>query len=469
MNTNIDKIPPQDIDAERSVIGSCFVSVEALDTAMELLEPDNFYTTTNRLVFIAIQNLYNLDIGIDIVTTAQELRRKEWIEQIGGEVYLSELLENISTSPKIKSHCEILVEKSKLRDLGKIANEAHQAIFNPDADSNKIISSMDYKLVEMVNNSKKHDTVHVKDVLPEVYKSMEEAKKGKKTGVTTGFKILDEKMGVYQNGDLYIIAGRPSMGKSSFMLNSAYNSSKITGKNVLIFSLEMSNAKLVTRLVSAASKIDSTRIKYGNISEKETLVLNGASGDVHSSGVWINDNPRLNIYQIRTICNRMKRKHDISAVFIDYLQMVAKTGEVDSKPQETALISNVGKVIAKDLNIPVIELSQLSRDIEKRPNKRPVLSDLRWSGDIEQDADVILFPYRDWVYNKKSDPKQAEIIIGKNRDGNIGTITNFKFEKEITSFVEVDPLEIDAMDFTIPQEEDNGPIQERIDWTKRYD
>ena len=463
---NNQKIPPQSLDTEKSVLGSCIVSKDALEIAIEALSPDDFYTIQHRKIFIAIQNLYNLDLPVDIVTLPDELEKRGLIDEVGGVAYISHLIEDISTSTMPKKWCDILITKRKLRNYIQLFTEASNNCFSNDANPEKIISSVDYKLIEIVNNDKKYETVHIKDVVPEFYKNIEDRKKGKTSGITTGFKTLDEKMGVYENGDLYIIAARPSMGKSSFMLNSAYAASAITKTPVLVFSLEMSRQKLATRLISSESRVDSDKIRHGKLSKIEFNQISIAGEAVCQSGVWVNDDPRLNIYQIRTICNRMKRKYDIGLVLIDYLQMVAETGEKDGKPQETALISNVGKVIAKDLNIPVVELSQLDRNVEKRHDKRPMLSDLRWSGDIEQDADVVLFLYRPWVYNKKEDPQKTELIIAKNRDGNTGILDNFVFEKEITTFRELSENEIENNDFTI--ENMNNEAEQTEIWQNKF-
>lgn len=432
----INKIPPQELAVEKTILGSMLIDRAAVDTAMELLNEDCFYSTANRNIFICMQILSRLDIVIDLITLLDELKRKEWLDAVGTEVYLAELTEEVSTTRNIETHCRILIEKMKLRKLITLSQNTMDQCFN-NINPDDVINEFDKALIEITDMDIDNKSDHISEITPVVMEEVYEARKGQNAGITTGFIKLDETIGYMQGGDYIIMAGRPSMGKTALAMNIASNCAVIANKPVLIFSLEMSKSKLIKRMFSSECEINGTKLRTGNIDDVEYKKMGEQKKEMDAYPIYIKDKG-YTIYQIRTIINRYYRKHGVRLVVIDYLQLMRDTGLYGpNRRLEIGERSRVLKMVAKDLNIPIIALCQLSRKPEERTqkNKRPLMSDLKEAGEIEQDADIIMFLFRGFVYGLTENPEEAELIIGKARDGPIGTI-DLRFKLRYSKFSE---------------------------------
>lgn len=431
---------PRALDIEKSVLGSMLVSHNALELGIELLSECCFYSVVHKNIFNCIRNLYFDDITPDILTVAEEVKKSITKDTIENEYYLSELVENTPTSPQIEPYCKILIEKAELRELIILSCETSNAAFSPDANSIDIISNIDRNLLEITENNKINRTHHLRNIIPGALDDIEQAYKSDYTGLVTGFEKLDKTIGCIQRKDYIVLAGRPSMGKTTLALNIAMNIEKLNDTPILIFSLEMSKEKLISNMLAAECLIDSLKIRTGNLTKNDFKDLARSSGDLANKNIYINDDSELNAYQMRTIINRHLRKYNIGLVIIDYLQLMTDTGRFkpEYKRQEIGERSRILKATAKKTGVPIILLSQLSREIEKRPKKfqRPFMSDLKESGNIEEDADIIMFVHRPYLYGDSMDPEETELIIGKSREGPIGTI-NLYFKIKHSLFKDV--------------------------------
>ena len=422
----LGKVPPHDIEAEQAVIGSMLTDKDAVISSIESLKPEDFYREDHKAIYTAIFDLYNRGEPIDIITVKSELATENKLEEIGGIEYLAELPEKVPTTANIEKYIKIVEEKSTLRNLIKTANEIITLGYDPIGEVEPIMDQAEKKIFNIMQKRNQKGYAEIKDVLVESFAELEKLYNQKQhvTGITTGFIDLDYKTAGIHNSDLILIAARPAMGKTAFALNLATNAA-IRGKvPVVIFSLEMSKEQLVNRVLCSEALVDSNKVRTGKLEEEDWVKLAGALGPLSESQIYIDDTPGISIAEIRAKCRKLKLEKNIGMVVIDYLQLVQGSGNKrSSREQEISEISRSLKILAKELNIPVIALSQLSRAPEQRPDHRPMLSDLRESGAIEQDADIVMFLYRDDYYNQDTDKKGiAEVIIAKHRGGSTGTV-----------------------------------------------
>ena len=423
----LGKVPPHDIEAEQAVLGSCLTDKDAVMDAVEKLKPESFYREDSKLIFEAIFNLYNRSEPIDLVTVKDELTSMGSFENIGGYEYLATLPDKVPTTTNVQKYIEIVEEKSTLRNLIKTANEIIELGYNPTEEVDSIMAGAEKKIFDIMQKKNQKSYTPIKDVLIESFTKLEELynQKSKITGVPTGFADLDDKTAGLHGSDLILIAARPAMGKTAFALNIAAHAAIRENVPVAVFNLEMSKDQLVNRMLCMEAMVDSNKVMTGKLDEDDWSKLASVVGPMSDAGIYIDDTPGISITEIRTKCRKLKMEKNIGLVVIDYIQLIQGSGsrKNGSREQEIAEISRSLKILAKELNVPVIALSQLSRAVESRPDHRPMLSDLRESGSIEQDADIVMFLYRDDYYNPDSEEKDiSEVIIAKHRAGSTGTI-----------------------------------------------
>ena len=422
----LGKVPPHDIEAEQAVLGSMLTDKDAVISAIEVLKEEDFYRTDNRAIYEAILNLYNRAEPIDIITVKAELESIGKFEQVGGLTYLVSLPDKVPTTANAMKYIKIVEEKSTLRNLIKTANEIIELGYDPTEDVEDIMESAEKKIFDIMQNKDKKGYAPIQDILVESFNQLEELYNRKQhiTGVPSGFIELDYKTAGFHGSDLVLIAARPAMGKSAFALNIATNAAVRANVPVVIFSLEMSKEQMVNRILCSEAMVDSNKVRTGKLEEDDWTKLAGSIGPLSDSEIYIDDTPGISVSEIRAKCRKLKLEKNIGMVLIDYLQLVQGSNKRNgSREQEISEISRSLKILAKELNVPVIALSQLSRAVEQRPDHRPMLSDLRESGAIEQDADIVMFLYRDDYYNKESEKKDiAEVIIAKHRGGSLGTV-----------------------------------------------
>ena len=423
----LGKVPPHDIEAEQAIIGSMLTDKDAVISAIEVLKEEDFYREDNRAIYSAILNLYNRAEPIDIITVKAELEAMGKFEQVGGLEYLAELPEKVPTTANAQKYIKIVEEKSTLRNLIKTANEIIELGYDPTEEVEDIMENAEKKIFNIMQEKNQKGYSPLKDVLVESFNKLEELYNRKQhiTGVPTGFTELDYKTAGLHGSELILIAARPAMGKSAFVLNIAANAAIKAKTPVVIFSLEMSKEQMVNRILCSEAMVDSNKVRTGKLEEDDWVKLAGAIGPLSEADIYIDDTPGISITEIRAKCRKLKLEKNIGLVIIDYLQLVqgSNNRKNGSREQEISEISRSLKILAKEIGVPVIALSQLSRAVEQRPDHRPMLSDLRESGAIEQDADIVMFLYRDDYYNKDSEKKDiAEVIIAKHRGGSTGTI-----------------------------------------------
>ena len=423
----LGKVPPHDIDAEQAVLGSMLTDKDAVIAAIETLKEDAFYRDDNRLIYQAILNLYNKSEPIDIITLKDELESMGKFEQVGGFEYLANLPEKVPTTANVQKYIKIVEEKSVLRNLIKTANEIIELGYNPSEDVEDIMDGAERKIFDIMQSKNQKGYTSIKDALVESIMNLEQLynRKQSVTGVPTGFIQLDYKTAGLHGSEFILVAARPAMGKSAFALNIAANAALRANVPVAIFSLEMSKEQMVTRILASEAMIDSNKIRTGKLDEEDWEKVANTIGPLSEAEIYIDDTPGITVMEIRTKCRKLKMEKNLGLIVIDYLQLIQGSGKraSGSREQEIAEISRSLKILAKELNVPVIALSQLSRAVEQRPDHRPMLSDLRESGSIEQDADLVMFLYRDDYYNKESEKKDiAEVIIAKQRSGTLGTV-----------------------------------------------
>ncbi len=434
---NLKQFLPSNIEAEKSLLASILISQDALYDALSKLSPDDFYQPSNRLIYEAILNLSKSGKAIDLVIISEELSKTDKIDEIGGVGYLAEVADFVPTPSIAESYIEIIKEKSLLRKIITASNELLLDGYNGKFSAEELLSEAERKIFNIASYKLNDELVPVAEYTNDVANELEKLHKSKGSdlsGISTGFGKLDEMTSGLQNGDLIIIAGRPGMGKTSFALNIAQYASLDAAKNVAFFSLEMSRKQLVFRLVSSIGKIDSYLIRTGRFKNDQWTTITDALDRLSAAKLYIDDTPSTATMQIAAKCRKAKLQHGLDLIIIDYLQLI-KMREKERKDLEISETTRSLKIMAKELNVPVILISQLNRAPEARDNKRPRASDLRESGAIEQDADLILFVYRDSFYkrDKENDDKTAEIIIGKQRNGPVGTV-KLVFINEYTSF-----------------------------------
>ena len=421
----LGRIPPHNIDAEQSVLGAMILDREAIVTAMEIIRGEDFYKEAHREVFEAMMALYNREEPVDLVTLSEELTQRQTLDAIGGITYLASLSSAVPTTTNVKYYSKIVEEKSILRRLIKASSEILEKGYQAEEEINLILDQAEKNIFDIVQKRSQEGFTPIKDVLLESIQKMEELfqNKGSITGITTGFADLDRRTSGLQRSDLVLIAARPSMGKTAFALNVAQNAALKGGASVAIFSLEMSKEQLVQRMLSAESHIEIQKIRTGSLSEDEWTRLARAMGPLAQAKIYIDDTPSITIMEMKAKCRRLKMEQGLDMIMIDYLQLMSGDGKSESRQQEISAISRALKGLAREMDCPVVALSQLSRAPEMRADHRPILSDLRESGAIEQDADIAMFLYRDEYYHPDSEKKNiGEVIIAKQRNGATGTI-----------------------------------------------
>ena len=422
----LGRIPPHDIEAEQAIIGSMLTDKDAVIAAIEILREQDFYREDNRIIYSAILNLYNRSEPIDIITLKAELKSMGKLEAVGGLEYIVQLPDRVPTTSNVEQYIKIVEEKSMLRALIKTADELITLGYDPTQEVEQVIDTAEKKIFEVMQKKNQKGYSSMKDILIDTFTQLEQLYNQKEmiTGVPTGFADLDYRTSGLHNSDLTLVAARPAMGKSAFALNIATHAA-VRGKvPVAIFSLEMSKEQMANRILCSEAMVDSAKVRTGKIDDEEWGKLAAASGELSEAGIYIDDTPGISVMEIRAKCRKMKLEKNIGLVVIDYLQLVQGSNRKGgSREQEIAEISRSLKILAKEINVPVIALSQLSRAPEQRVDHRPMLSDLRESGSIEQDADIVMFLYRDDYYNEDTDKKNiAEVIIAKHRSGATGTV-----------------------------------------------
>ncbi|KRE89797.1 replicative DNA helicase [Paenibacillus sp. Soil766] len=441
-NMFMDRVPPQNIEAEQAVIGAILIHGDALITAMERITSDDFYRGSHQRIFEAIVELAEAQEPIDLITLTALLQNKQQLEEIGGVTYLSELANSVPTAANIDYYAAIVEEKSMLRRLIRTATQIVSDGYANEDNVGMMLSDAEKKILEISQRRSSTGFVVIRDVLMEVFEKVEQlySNKGGSTGIPSGFIDLDKMTSGFQRSDLIILAARPSVGKTAFALNVAQNVGVRAKETVAIFSLEMGAAQLVQRMVCAEANVDANRMRTGNLEGDDWEKLTMAIGALSEANVYIDDTPTITVADIRAKCRRLQQEKGLGMILIDYLQLIAGRGGKggDNRQQEVSEISRTLKQIARELNVPVIALSQLSRGVEQRQDKRPMMSDLRESGSIEQDADIVAFLYRDDYYDKESEKKNIiEIIIAKQRNGPVGTV-ELAFLKQFNKFVNMD-------------------------------
>ena len=433
----IKRILPHSPEAEQSVIGSMIMSRDAIVEASEIITGADFYQQQYGIVFEAMIELHDEGKAVDLITLQERLKEKDLPPEISSMEFVRDLLSAVPTSANVKYYAEIVAEKSMLRKLIKTTEEITNACYLGKEKTQDILEVTEKKIFDLVQNRGSEEFVPIRQVVLNAIEKIEKASRsqGSVTGIPTGFIDLDYKMSGFQPSDLILVAARPSMGKTAFVLNIAQYMAFHNDVTAAIFSLEMSKEQLVNRLLALESKVDSQNIRTGNLEDEEWAKLIEGANIIGKSNLIIDDKPGISISELRSKCRKYKMEHNLGVIFIDYLQLMTGSGRSESRQQEISEISRSLKALARELNVPVVALSQLSRAVEQRPDHRPMLSDLRESGAIGQDADVVMFIYRDDYYNKDSENKNiAEIIIAKQRNGPIGTV-NLVWLPNYTKFV----------------------------------
>ncbi len=422
----LKRIMPHSTEAEQSVIGSMIIDPDAIIIAAEIIGAEDFYNKQYGVLFDTMVELHDKGEPVDLVTLQNKLKEKDVPPEVSSLEFIRELITAVPTSANVKRYAGIVAEKSTLRRLIRVNEEIANACYVGKDSLEDILSDTEKKVFDLVQRRNSGEFVPIRKIVLDAMDTIEKAShnKGNVTGVATGFLDLDYKTAGMQPSDLILIAARPSMGKTAFVLNIAEYVAFRQGKTVAIFSLEMSKEQLVNRLFSMEAKVDSQHLRTGNLSDAEWEKLIESAGEIGRSNLIIDDTPGISIPELRSKCRKYKLEHNLEMVIIDYLQLMSGSSRsTDSRQQEISDISRSLKALARELKVPVIALSQLSRAVEQRPDHRPMLSDLRESGAIEQDADVVMFIYRDDYYNKDTDRQGiAEIIIAKQRNGPIGTV-----------------------------------------------
>ncbi len=434
--TPVMKIPPNDINAEEATLGCMIFDGDGLTVGIENLNSDEFYKPNNKVVFDAMRDLYNAGKPVDIVTLSSKLNEMGVMEKIGGVEYLAMLSTSVSTSTNIKSYIEIIKNASIRRKLIKITGDVQELSYQGNETIDYIIDVAEKSIFNLIENRDSNDFSPISEVLVTAIDKIQDLSKNKGgvTGLPTGFIDIDNQTAGFQRSDLILIAARPSMGKTAFALNIAQYLGVNKKMSVAIFSLEMSKEQLINRMICSEALINAQNLRTGNLSNDDWEKLVESIEPISNSRIYIDDTPGISATELRAKCRKLKLEKGLDAVFIDYLQLMVSGKRSESRQQEVSEISRTLKAIAREIDAPVIALSQLSRGVEQRHDKRPMLSDLRESGAIEQDADVVAFLYRDEYYHADSEEKNiAEVIIAKQRNGPTGTI-KLRWFGEYTKF-----------------------------------
>jgi len=432
----IERLPPQNIEAEQSVLGSLLIDPDAVTRVAAILKASDFYRESHKLIYQAISNLHERDEAADFITVSDELIRQGQLEEVGGASYLTYLINAVPTSIHAEYYAHIVQRTSTLRRLIEAASQIGNLAYEEADDVEDVLDRAEQILFGVSARRIARDLIPLRQLLGDYFERIEylSQHQGELIGVPSGFADLDKLLGGFQRSDLVILAGRPSMGKTSLALSMGLNAAKKYHQNIAIFSLEMSCEQLVQRFVSAETGIDSQRLRLGLVADHEWPKFIQATGLLSELNIFIDDTPAVSVLEMRTKARRLASEHALDLIIVDYLQLMRGSGRAENRVQEVSDISRGLKALARELNIPVLALSQLSRAVESRQDKRPLLSDLRESGSIEQDADVVMFVYREDMYDENTDKKNiAEINIAKHRNGPTGKIHLF-FRKELAQF-----------------------------------
>jgi replicative DNA helicase len=435
------KIPPQNIDAEKSLLGAVLIDEETLADITEHVTLKDFYDKRHSVIYDAMMRLYEKRKPVDLLTLTDELKRKKELEDVGGSAYLTELTNYVPTSAHAESYAEIVAQKAVRRRLIKASGEISEMGFNEDSTTQELLQQAEAELFSVSDQSLKQDLVSIESILTESFDRMEELhrNKGQLRGVRTGYRDLDNMTAGLQRSDLIILAARPAMGKTTLVTNLAYNVATIAKQPVLFFSLEMSKEQLVDRMLADASGVDAWNIRTGNLSDDDFSKLSDAMGEMAEAPIYIDDTPGVSVLEMRTKARRAAHEQPLGLIIVDYLQLMQGSGrDSGNRVQEVSEISRGLKLLARELNVPVIALSQLSRSVESRTPQIPQLSDLRESGSIEQDADIVMFIYREAYYNPETDRENiTDLIIAKHRNGPTGKVELY-FHPERLRFMSLD-------------------------------
>lgn len=442
-----DRVPPQNIEAEQSVLGAMLIEKEAIPKVMEILRDTDFYREAHRVIFNAMLELYNKNEAVDMITVTEILKRDNKLEDVGGIAYVTSLANTVPTAANVTYHASIIEEKSILRQLVSVSTQIASMGYEANDDVKNIIDSAESKILEISNRKKTADFTPINEIVLDSFKSIEVLMGNKNglTGLPTGFEDLDNLTSGLHGSDFIILAARPSMGKTAFALNVVQNvairaAKKVGGapKTVAFFSLEMSKEQLVQRMLCAEANIDSQRLRIGELRDEDWAMLINTADTLSSANIYIDDTAGITAMDMRSRARRLKAEHGLDLIVVDYLQLMQGSGKKNNsgdRQQEVSEISRSLKALARELDVPVIALSQLSRSVEARQVKRPMLSDLRESGSLEQDADIVAFLYREDYYNPETENKNiTELIIAKHRNGPVDTVNLF-FHKQYTKFV----------------------------------
>nr|WP_330408016.1 replicative DNA helicase [Vallitalea guaymasensis] len=425
MDAEIKGLPPYSLEAEQSVIGSMILDREAIATGSESLMPDDFYQPDLKVIFEAIIDLYNKNKAVDLVTLENKLKDEGVLDQIGGINYLSKLAVAVPTSAHIKNYAQIVKEKAVLRKLIKTSREIIDESYDGKNKLEDVLNGAEEKIFNIMQDRRTEEFSSIKDLVVPTLNKIETIHKnqGKVTGIPTGFIDLDYKTAGLQPSDLVLIAARPSMGKTAIALNMAQHAAIKENAATAIFSLEMSKEQLVNRLLCSEAMVDAQKVRTGDLEDEDWAKIASGSSVLSNAPIYIDDTPGITVSEMKAKCRKLKLEKGLDLILIDYLQLMSGNGKTESRQQEISEISRSLKALAREMEAPVVALSQLSRACESRADHRPMLSDLRESGAIEQDADVVMFLYRDEYYNPESEAKnQGELIIAKQRNGPTGTI-----------------------------------------------
>ena len=441
-----ERVPPQNIEAEQAVLGAMLIDKEAIAKATEVLSADDFYREAHRVIFSAMLERDNKNEAVDMVTVTEILKRDNKLEDIGGIAYITSLANVVLTAANVKYHAEIVAEKSVLRQLVRVSTEIAAMGYEANEDVGTLLDTAESRILEISNRKKKNDFTAINDILMDSVQSIESLlqNKGGLTGLPAGFADLDKLTSGLHPSDFIILAARPSMGKTALALNIVQNvalrAHKVIGgepRSVAFFSLEMSKEQLVNRMLCAEAGIDSQRLRVGEMRDEDWTHLWDACDTMSRAKIYIDDTAGITAMDMRSRARRLKAEHGLDLIVVDYLQLMQGSGKRNNsgdRQQEVSEISRSLKALARELDVPVLALSQLSRSVESRQVKRPMLSDLRESGSLEQDADIVAFLYREDYYNPETENKHTELIIAKHRNGPVDTVNLF-FQKQFTKFV----------------------------------
>lgn len=430
------KLPPQNLDAERQVLGSMLIDAEATERVLEYIEAKDFYVKAHQILFNAIVELSRRGTGADLITVSDYLRAQNLLDAVGGTSFLASLVDTVPTSANVEVYAQLIREKSTLRELIQVGTSIVEESFQGALSLNELIDKVERDVFQIAQRSISGSTMQIREMVKEAFRRIQERFESKSaiTGLASGFDGFDRLTSGLQKSDLIILAARPSVGKTAFCLNMASQIALREGVPTAIFSLEMSKEQLVQRLLCMESRVEGTRLRGGFLTDEDWPRLTHAASLLSDAPIFIDDTPSLTSFELRAKCRRLAKSHGLGFVIVDYLQLMRVKGKMESREREIAEISRSLKALAKELNIPVLALSQLNRSLEARQDKRPVLSDLRESGAIEQDADLIMFLYRDEVYHPDTEfPGIAEVILAKHRNGPTGVV-KLAFLHEYTRF-----------------------------------